>query len=227
MVFCKNYFQELNKYFHSIFESNDKKTIHQLGIVVARCWLWNIEGSWKLLMQFAKNSSPFKSGVVEVARVYLFDKNVNISTKSHKLFEYFFSDSSEEVNNEYEVYLMELKNKDFDKIHSILALYSKSTRLLNNSSPFLEALLQNIRNSPLECFKLFKNHYKIKKSQVEENDIYNDLTLKTTIAFYNEFRKNRKRYKNEISKCMKLFDDMMKKPYYRRMTKEVLVDIEK
>ncbi|MBN3583381.1 hypothetical protein JYB64_13365 [Algoriphagus aestuarii] len=179
--------------------------------------------SEELLVMLAKDSDIAKSAIISsIVQNMVHSPELKAKCKA-KLMAFLHSDS-DEVAEAYSRAFLHIPQSMFEEILPFLRKYILSSSAQKSPHYFYEYLLKSAKTYPMECIELLRNFRNYDKPDISSSRYYENDPIKVLIGEYNALsvQENSSQLRNAI----KLFDEMLKDPRFRREANKILSQVE-
>jgi hypothetical protein len=189
-----------------------------LGAIVTWCWIKNYKGSKQVLNRIFRKSSKARAIAIRIG--YENFHNTSVRRKCKIVLERFLTDKSKHVAHQYNVMYLHIKKASYNDWLPFLYKYSKSSIARKNPQYFLEYLVNNSTEYPIQCLDILDNLKSLPRPDISNGPYYQDEPLKIVLNSYNILVNSEN--KEYLKKSIEIFDRMLKIDFLRQQANSAL-----
>lgn len=210
--FNNKFHNKMEKYFLNILNCNE---IRKDSYIIVNSYLSKKKFGLKYYKQFVYISTDTKLCALKVAEKNLFHKERSIHETSLSILYEFLNEKEQNIATEYSaIILRKFKTENFDELLDFMKAYSKSVVCRNAPAYFIDYLLNSLKSHPQECLELLENINFNEKSDYQYV-FHNKGPVQVVLGIYSKLITKSFKNKSLITRCMDLFDNMLKHPNFR------------
>ncbi|WP_276835241.1 ATP-binding protein [Chryseobacterium cucumeris] len=210
--FNNKFHNKMEEYFLSILNCDE---IRKDSYIIVNSYLLKKKFGLKYYKQFAYLNTDTKLCTLKVAEKNLFHKYRHVHETSLSILYEFLNEYEQNIATEYSaIILRKFKPENFDELLDFMKAYSKSVVCRNAPAYFIDHLLNNLKSYPQECLELLENINFNEKSDYQYV-FHNKGPVQVVLGIYSKLITKSLKNKSLITRCMNLFDNMLKHPNFR------------